>query len=149
MWWQNQVLTVGMVYGHGLWARWSWAGVAEGRWTVRKWEYSDFNALNARWGPARMCLGPGFCCSRGYRELLGEILPSRRRPDQSVPAVLFWPDQWLPVLMCCLICFKIRAVQRVYSSEDKLHATDQSSRAKNVHSLLLSSQLYSVSFHFL
>lgn len=58
-------------------------------------------------------------------------------------------DQWLPALLCCLICFKIRAVQRVYPSEDKLDATDLSSRTKNVHSLLLSSQFYSVSFHFL
>lgn len=39
-------------------------------------------------------------------------------------------DQWLPALMCCLICFKIRAVQRVYPSEDKLDATDLSSRTK-------------------
>lgn len=58
-------------------------------------------------------------------------------------------DEQVCLLMCCLISFKIRAVQRVYPSEDKLHATDLSSGAKNVHSLLLPSQLYSVSFNFL
>lgn len=135
----------------GLWACWSRAGVAEGRWPDGKWEYSVSNALSARWGPAGSVPGPQFLLYQGLEGILDEVLPSGRRPDQWVPAAIFWHgDQQIsmPVLMC-LICFKIWAVQRVDPREDKLHATDLSSRAKNVHSLLLSSQLYSVSFHFL